>query len=156
MVHTLVFEPRFMNLQFTSEICFCSHESRAEFFFNSPGKSAPSSSMESLSTVRGVAFAKNLYDIFHPGFIRTLCCLSTGNFATQIFVNIARPFLGDFAGRIEVHGNVKERWIPRLLRRIPADQLPPQYGGDASKFKMVEYYGWYLRLWWTKLVPKPL
>ena len=58
------------------------------------------------------------------------------NFAAELFLNSARPFLGSLFEKMEVYGTQRDRWVPRLLRDIPENVLPKAYGG-TSKFNAV-------------------
>ena len=47
---------------------------------------------------------------------------------------------GDFQYRMESYGTEKDEWMPKLLKKIPKDQLALKYGG-VSDFKPVEFHG---------------
>ena len=67
-------------------------------------------------------------------------CDILGNFAAEAFLNLGRPFLGSVLERVEIFGSQKEKWMPRLLRKIPRENLPPHYGG-IEDFKPIATYG---------------
>ena len=54
------------------------------------------------------------------------------NFAAESWMNLVRPFLGTFLDKFEVYGTQSEKWKPKLLRHIPANQLSPKYGGSED------------------------
>ena len=51
------------------------------------------------------------------------------NFSSETFINMARPFMGALLDKFDFYGPQKSHWRARLMRKIPADQLPPKYGG---------------------------
>ncbi|CAG7825499.1 unnamed protein product [Allacma fusca] len=55
-------------------------------------------------------------------------------------LQLAKPLAGKFLERMEIHGTNKRKWMPRILRKIPRDQLPEAYGGYKN-FKPIEFYG---------------
>ncbi|CAG7719313.1 unnamed protein product, partial [Allacma fusca] len=64
------------------------------------------------------------------------------NAVASQFITMAKPLLGSALERVEISGTQKSSWIPKLLRTISADQLPPWYGGAATdQFKPVAAYG---------------
>ena len=54
------------------------------------------------------------------------------NFAAENFIQISRPFMGTLLDKYEIYGTRAGKWKPMLLRRIPASQLPPKYGGNED------------------------
>ena len=54
------------------------------------------------------------------------------NYAAETFINIAKPFIGYLLERVEIYGTRSEKWKPKLLKTIPANQLPPKYGGSED------------------------
>ena len=62
-------------------------------------------------------------------------CNSSVDYSAETFLNLARPFLGEIANRFETLGTRIEKWKPRLLKNIPADQIPPKYGGTNPAWK---------------------
>ncbi|CAG7720871.1 unnamed protein product [Allacma fusca] len=54
------------------------------------------------------------------------------NHITEQVINMAMPFAGNFLERMEVFGTKSEKWIPKLLKTIPRNQLPPTYGGNVD------------------------
>lgn len=47
-------------------------------------------------------------------------------------MDLAKPFLGNFLEKFEIYGTRAEKWKPKILRQIPATQLPPELGGFAA------------------------
>ena len=91
--------------------------------------------------VNGKQFLGNPFKSMHLSTrVKRVRVCQSGNFAAEIFFNTARPFLGDLLQRIEVYGSRKEEWIPKLLRAIPMDSLPPSYGG-SKPFQPISFYG---------------
>ncbi|CAG7722748.1 unnamed protein product [Allacma fusca] len=56
------------------------------------------------------------------------------------FLNIMRPVLGKEFEKFDIYGTNPKQWIPKLLKIIPRDQLPPWYGGKPD-FKPLKVYG---------------
>ena len=54
------------------------------------------------------------------------------NYAAETFMNLAKPYFENFMEKLEVYGTRSEKWKPRILRKIPASQLPPVYGGNKD------------------------
>ncbi|CAG7829619.1 unnamed protein product [Allacma fusca] len=54
------------------------------------------------------------------------------NHITEQFISMAKPFAGNFLERVEVYGTKPKNWIPKLLKKIPRNQLPPAYGGNVD------------------------
>ncbi|CAG7823944.1 unnamed protein product [Allacma fusca] len=63
------------------------------------------------------------------------------NYLAERTYEVARPLLGSLVERVEVYGTNSAKWIPKLLRALPADQLPPWYGGPKKHFSPVVVYG---------------
>ncbi|CAG7821071.1 unnamed protein product, partial [Allacma fusca] len=63
------------------------------------------------------------------------------NAVASQMLNLARPIIGSIMERVEIYGTQKDQWIPKLLRKIPRDQLPAWYGGNKEDFKPVAIYG---------------
>lgn len=57
------------------------------------------------------------------------------NFAAESFINVAKPFWADFLSKFQIYGTRGERWIPKLLKKIAASELPPKYGGSNKDWK---------------------
>ena len=57
------------------------------------------------------------------------------NYAAETFINMARPFIGDILENMEIFGTRPEKWKPLLLKKIPADQAAPKYGGTNKDWK---------------------
>ncbi|CAG7660758.1 unnamed protein product, partial [Allacma fusca] len=93
------------------------------------------SSLENLKYLIGY-FSKfeRVYDKFAYGFM-----INSSTVATQ-FERLMHSFMAKFTAGTEVYGTNPKVWIPRLLRKIPQDQLAPEYGGFPS-FKPVAVYG---------------
>ncbi|CAG7729673.1 unnamed protein product, partial [Allacma fusca] len=47
------------------------------------------------------------------------------NAVASQFITMAKPLLGSALERMEIVGTQKSVWIPKLLRTIDSDQLPP-------------------------------
>ncbi|CAG7817716.1 unnamed protein product, partial [Allacma fusca] len=62
----------------------------------------------------------------HSGYI-----INT-NAAAESLINIVKPIFGSILERVDVYGNYKSAWLPKLLKRLPRDQLPPKYGGSKN------------------------
>ncbi|CAG7717792.1 unnamed protein product [Allacma fusca] len=62
------------------------------------------------------------------------------NYATKVAFQIGRPLFGGFLERVELYGSNRNVWLPRLLKILPADIIPPKYGGN-KKFKPVGAFG---------------
>lgn len=43
--------------------------------------------------------------------------------------------MGGFFSKMEVFGTNKQAWQPKVLKEIPADQLPKEYGGTKTRFQ---------------------
>ncbi|CAG7683504.1 unnamed protein product, partial [Allacma fusca] len=73
-------------------------------------------------------FAKfeKIFDKISYGFLINVATVS------KQFVNLMKAFMANIFERVEVYGTNSKIWIPRLLRKIPRDQLPLKYGGIAS------------------------
>ena len=61
------------------------------------------------------------------------------NFAAETFINLAKPFIGDTLSRHEIYGTRVEKWKHLMLRKFPADQLPPKYGGTNPDWKPLPF-----------------
>ncbi|CAG7828481.1 unnamed protein product [Allacma fusca] len=62
------------------------------------------------------------------------------NYATQVAVSLVRPLVGRLMEKVEIYGNNRNIWLPRLLKHFSVDILPPQYGGSTN-FKPLAEYG---------------
>ncbi|CAG7820578.1 unnamed protein product [Allacma fusca] len=51
----------------------------------------------------------------------------------EALLNLGKPILGRLGEFLDVYGTNSERWIPRVLKEIPADQLPKMYGGSKAQ-----------------------
>ena len=51
----------------------------------------------------------------------------TANFAAQTFLNIARPVIGTVLQNAEIYGTQKDKWLPKLLKKVPKEVLPEEY-----------------------------
>ena len=51
------------------------------------------------------------------------------NYAVETWLNLTKPFWGDFMAKIDVYGTEIAVWKPKLLKNIDASQLPPKFGG---------------------------
>lgn len=63
-----------------------------------------------------------------------------GNYIFTTIWQLMRPILGANVYKIDVFGSNSERFIPRLLKVFPKDQLPSWYGGTKDH-KPVKIYG---------------
>ncbi|CAG7785559.1 unnamed protein product [Allacma fusca] len=63
------------------------------------------------------------------------------NFMFKGLVEIARPIAGSLMERVEVYGPNKSLWLPKLLKKLPRDQLSPKFGGDKD-FKPIKTYNY--------------
>jgi hypothetical protein len=81
-------------------------------------------------------FAKfnKVYEKFGYGFIVNVS--TVGDQLVMLF-NIAA---GKYLSKCEVHGTNSKLWKPRILKKIPKDQISPAYGGSEG-FKPVSFYG---------------
>ncbi|CAG7687940.1 unnamed protein product, partial [Allacma fusca] len=98
--------------------------------------------LELVTNLKSLAFAiQNLREATY--IIKTFTAEVTvinANFATEIAIRHASPILGGFFENVNVFGNNKEKWIPKLLRMYPKNALPEWYGGDKD-FKPLKVYG---------------
>jgi len=62
------------------------------------------------------------------------------NYVAETVINLAKPLVGVLATNLEVYGTNKQKWIPKLLRKVPRESLPEWYGG-VKDFKPVKVYG---------------
>lgn len=53
--------------------------------------------------------------------------LDLANFAAQTLINIARPVMGTVLQTAEVYGTRKEKWLPKLLKKLPREVIPKKY-----------------------------
>ena len=58
--------------------------------------------------------------------------VSAANFATENFLLLAKPFMGNILEKCEMFGTQKRKWLPHILRKISKSQLPPWYGGEQN------------------------
>ncbi|CAG7831689.1 unnamed protein product [Allacma fusca] len=75
-----------------------------------------------------------IYKFVSHGYI-----VNTNAYA-EILIQLLRPILGSVMERVEIFGTNKLKWLPRLLKAFPRDQLPPWYGGDDT-YKPIKAYG---------------
>ncbi|CAG7720724.1 unnamed protein product, partial [Allacma fusca] len=54
------------------------------------------------------------------------------NFVAQTMLSFVKPMLGALFERVEIYGTNPRQWAPRLLRKIPKNQLAPWYGGSKD------------------------
>ena len=83
--------------------------------------------------------------------------LFVANFLAESVVNLSRPFMGSVLDKFELYGTRKENWIPKLVKKLPADQLPPDFGGNKnhepvyafpwSPFKFTSLLLWQVTFW---------
>jgi len=66
--------------------------------------------------------------------------LVNANFIFETFWRAGKPLLGRLGEFIDVYGTTKAKWVPKLLKTIPRDQLPEQLGG-VKGHKYLESYG---------------
>lgn len=50
----------------------------------------------------------------------------------ETFINLIRPYTGQVLNNIEIYGNKKSEWAPKILKYINKDQLPEWYGGTKD------------------------
>ncbi|CAG7718056.1 unnamed protein product [Allacma fusca] len=62
------------------------------------------------------------------------------NHAAQIFIQLARPVLGELMERLVVLGSNKYKWKAELRRHLPEETTPTWYGGPKD-FKPLAVYG---------------
>ncbi|CAG7829996.1 unnamed protein product [Allacma fusca] len=62
------------------------------------------------------------------------------NYAVQIFIQLARPVLGELIERVVVLGSNKYKWKAELRRHLPKETTPTWYGGPEG-FKPLVVYG---------------
>ena len=58
--------------------------------------------------------------------------VSAVNFVGETFMSLSRPYMGTLLNNMEIYGPQSNTWKPRLLSKIPANQLPPKYGGHEG------------------------
>ena len=68
--------------------------------------------------------------------------MSPANFIAESLINMSRPFMGSILDKFELFGTRRDQWMPRLVKKLPSDQLPVSYGGSNKDFKPVIAYGW--------------
>ena len=54
------------------------------------------------------------------------------NFAAETFINLGRPHFSHALVKANIFGTHSEKWKPKIIRKIPATQLPPKYGGTTD------------------------
>ncbi|CAG7821946.1 unnamed protein product [Allacma fusca] len=91
-----------------------------------------------------ISFVVNACKVFVPlvvQYFENVYFVNT-NFMFKGLLAIARPIMGSLMERVEVYGSHKATWVPKLLKKLPRDQLPPTFGGNAD-FKPIKTYGSY-------------
>ncbi|CAG7828257.1 unnamed protein product [Allacma fusca] len=61
------------------------------------------------------------------------------NFATKLAADIARPLLGRVLEKVEIYGTNRNSWLPRILKTVPLEVLPPWYGGNTDATPVAVY-----------------
>ena len=59
----------------------------------------------------------------------------TVNYGAETFMNFCRAFVGNSVTRYDILGSRAAKWKDLLLRKIPPDQLSPNYGGANPYWK---------------------
>ncbi|CAG7716713.1 unnamed protein product [Allacma fusca] len=54
------------------------------------------------------------------------------NFIAQRLLSFLSPILGSAGAKTQVYGTNKDVWIPKLLKELPKESLPPFYGGSQD------------------------
>ena len=70
-----------------------------------------------------------------------ICNFFAVNFSAESFLQLSKPLWGELLSKFEIYGTRREKWIPKLLKKIDASQLPPKYGGseDWKPLNFTEY-----------------
>ena len=63
---------------------------------------------------------------------RRNCFTISVNYAAETFINLAKPYFSDVLEKVENLGTRSAIWKPRVLRKIPANQLPEMHGGTED------------------------
>ncbi|CAG7823198.1 unnamed protein product, partial [Allacma fusca] len=62
------------------------------------------------------------------------------NAVAEEILYVAKPFWANMMERLEIYGTDPHKFIPQILKYIPANQLPQAYGG-YREFAPVALYG---------------
>ncbi|CAG7831206.1 unnamed protein product [Allacma fusca] len=60
------------------------------------------------------------------------------NAFTYQLLDMGKPLIGNILSKFDVYGTNPEKWIPRLSRKIPLDQLPHSLGGREDFQPLLE------------------
>ncbi|CAG7834555.1 unnamed protein product [Allacma fusca] len=62
------------------------------------------------------------------------------NFYGMKILELLRPILGPIMERVEIYGTDRSKWLPKMLKTLPRNQLPEWYGGERN-YVPVKVYG---------------
>ncbi|CAG7823792.1 unnamed protein product [Allacma fusca] len=78
-----------------------------------------------------ISFFFNACRVYVPLIVQYFECVYfvNTNFMFRGLLRTARPIMGSVMERVEIYGTRKATWVPKLLKKLPRDQLPPTFGG---------------------------
>ncbi|CAG7639330.1 unnamed protein product [Allacma fusca] len=94
-----------------------------------------------LSSLKAVSFTlrKMRLVTIAMRFANSVFMINT-NFIAESLLNLLKPIMGKEFEKIQIFGTNPKHWMPRMLKVIPRDQLPPKYGGSTD-FSPVSMFG---------------